>query len=82
MEVAMTDISKAIHSAVAEWMKKHKPASTVAEAKNYYSTSEILNMCNDIFFDESLSEEQLFKFLSESGYEMIDMDGLQRWIIK
>lgn len=78
----MTDIAKAVHSAVAEWMKKHKPASTIAEANKYYSTSEILNMCNDIFFDEYLTEEQLYKYLSESGYEIIDMDGLQRWIIK
>lgn len=78
----MTDMSKAIHPSVARWMEQNKPAKTVEECKNIYSTQEILSQCHDIFYDEDLSEMMLFNFLTQSDYEVIDVEGLQRWIIK
>lgn len=78
----MTDISKAIHPTVIKWMKLHPAAANVDEAKNYFTTSEILGSCNEIFFDEALTEAKLYSFLTQSGYEIIDVNGTNRWITK
>lgn len=81
-EVAMTDSTEEIHPVVIKWIKLHPAAATVYEAKNYFTTSEILGSCNDIFFDEALTEAQLYSFLTQSGYELIDVNGTNRWITK
>lgn len=78
----MTDISKVIHPAVKQWMDKNLPAQTVQEARLYFTTMEILSACQDILFDDSLSEVMLFNFLTQSGYHIVDLGGIQRWIIK
>lgn len=79
----MSEISKVLFPAIVKWMELNHPASTVEEACNYYSTSEILAMCNDIIFDENLTEGTLFALLTQENYQIINAGGgLQRWIIK
>lgn len=78
----MTDLAKVIHPAVIKWMALNPAALTVDEARNYFTTSEILSSCNDIFFDESLTEFELYTFLTQSGYEIVNINSTNRWITK
>lgn len=69
----MTNISLALYPSVEQFIKLNPPATTVSSASKYLTTSQILNICNDILYNENLTEEALFNFLKSCNYEMVDI---------
>ncbi len=70
-------------AALEEFIKLNPAAHNKEETKNYFSTAEIVAACNDIAYDETLTEELVLHILKENKYDLITMEGgLQRWVIR
>lgn len=71
-----------VKPALEEFMRLNPPAHTKEEIKNYYSTSEVLSACNDIAYDEYLTEDLVLQILKGNQYDLITIGDLQRWVTK
>jgi hypothetical protein len=79
----MTNLSLELYPTVKTWMDRNKPAATIKEAKRYLKTSEVLEQCNSIAFDEALTEKIVSEFLTINGYTIADIGGdIYAWFLK
>ncbi len=71
------------YPAFEEFLRLHPPGREHEKDLNYYSTNEILGMCNDIAFDDRLSESMLLELLKGHQYDLINFGGTTpKWRIK
>lgn len=71
------------YQALGEFLNLNRPAETVDEANKYLTTNQILNVCNDIIFNEELNEQIVYKFLKLNKYQITDIgNDMMCWIIK
>lgn len=67
--------------AFEEFMKLNPPCLVRAQATNFFTTSEIRMMINDIAFDEGLTEPVLLQLLIGYDYQMVNLGpGINRWM--
>ena len=65
------------------FVNSNYPAATLQEATQFFSTEEIINMCNDVVYNESLNQELLYKILLQEKFLMVNVgNGIHRWLIK
>lgn len=85
-EVRMNSISEELITnfpALGEFLNLNRPAETVNEAYRYLTTNQILNICNDVIFNEELNEQIVYKFLKLNNYQITDIgNDTMYWIIK
>jgi hypothetical protein len=56
------------YPSLGEFLMSHQPAQTVQEATKFLTTDQILNLCNEIVEDETLSKKILYDFLKLNNY--------------
>jgi hypothetical protein len=69
------------HPAFDEFMKLNPPCLVRDQAKNFYTTSEIKTMVNEIAFDADLDDTKLLGLLIGYDYQMVNLaPGISRWM--
>jgi hypothetical protein len=79
----VTNITLGVFPSLMQFLKSYPPAQSVGEASNFLTTSQVLSICNDIMFSETLDETVVFSFLKTNNYHLTDVDNSNlSWIIK
>lgn len=77
-EQPVTDISIYI----AALQVTYSPASTPAEATNFFSTAEVVDAIRDIDPSAKVSTEQVFQALRNAGFDFCNRPGSQGLMFK
>lgn len=78
----MTKISLELYPALKLFINGNKPATEVCDNIKYLTTFQILTICNDITFDEDLTEKIVHQLMLACGFETIEMgNGIICWAL-
>lgn len=79
----ITNITLGAFPSLQEFLKSYPPAQEVGEASNFLSTSQVFQLCTDIYFSEELNESIVYTFLKTNNYQLVDLgENNLTWIIK
>ncbi|MBV5334368.1 MAG: hypothetical protein JZU49_01000 [Sulfuricurvum sp.] len=67
--------SEFLNQVISQFSKWYSPAATIADATDFYSTSEIVEALNQFNPGAKVNEEQIYQSMIDSGYQYAPAPG-------